>query len=448
MTNSSISQTSGTSSTFQFAELAKDTVVALMIQATGLVLIYLVQVFLAQWMGKTEYGIYEYVMSWSLLLAIPAELGLPMTVLRLLPEYKVKQEWGKLHGLVRGSWLLALLSSVLLIILATGAILVMNHYHSFVYATPLLFGMGLVLLQTLVRFQQETARAMESILTAFIPSQIIFPILVLCGGFAMLHINNSLTSLSMIGVATLMFLVVVVCQLGLLWQKLNKEFETTTPVYAYREWLGISLILLIQQASFAILSQIDTVMIGSFIGPEAAGIYNAAVKTAAWTSFVLQIVNMVVAPVFTTLYAQGDIEGLQKTVSRVTNWIFFPTLVIALFLLLFTQPILSLFGADFIEGSWSLKILVMGQMINALCGSVAILMIMTGHQKKSLPVVAFCALLNIILNAILIPLFGISGAAIATSFTMIVWNVWLGILVVKYINVRPSILYSLFQSGN
>ncbi len=180
-------------------------------------------------MGKTEYGIYEYVMSWSLLLAIPAELGLPMTVLRLLPEYRVKRDWGKLHGLVRGSWSLALLSSLLLIILATGAILIINHYHSFVYATPLLFGMGLVLLQVLVRFQQETGRAMEDILTAFIPSQIVFPILVLCGGFMLLQINHSLTSLSMIGVATLMFLVVVVCQFGLLWQKLNKEYEPATP---------------------------------------------------------------------------------------------------------------------------------------------------------------------------------------------------------------------------
>ncbi len=443
MTNSSISQTSVT---VQLAELAKDTIVALIIQVTGLVLIYLVQIFLAQWMGKTEYGIYEYVMSWSLLLAIPAELGLPMTVLRLLPEYQLKQDWGKLHGLVRGSWLLALLNSLLLILLATGIILVINHYHSFVYATPLLFGMGLVLLQVLVRFQQETGRAMEDILTAFIPSQIVFPILLLCGGFVLLQINHSLTSLSMIGIATLMFLVVVVSQFGLLWQKLNKEYKPATPVYAYREWLGIAVVLLIQQASFAILSQIDTVMIGSFIGPEAAGIYNAAVKTAAWTSFVLQIVNMVAAPVFTTLYAQGDIQGLQKTVSRVTNWIFFPTLAISLFLMLFSQPILSLFGSDFIEASWSLKILVTGQMINALCGSVAILMIMTGHQKKSLPVVVCSALINVVLNAILIPLFGIAGAAIATSFTMIVWNVWLGILVIKYIGVRPSILYSLFQS--
>ncbi|BAY21481.1 polysaccharide biosynthesis protein [Calothrix sp. NIES-2100] len=445
MTNLSVSQRSGS---IQLAELAKDTIVALIIQVTGLVLIYLLQIFLAQWMGRTEYGIYEYVMSWSLLLAVPAELGLPTTVLRLLPEYRVKQEWGRLQGLVRGCWLLVFSNSLLLIICATGTILVINYYHSFVYATPLLLGMGLVLLQSLARFQQETGRAMEDILVAFIPSQIIWPVLVLAGGFVFMQTQDDLTSIPMIAIASGMFIVIVVVQLYLLWKKLHSNFEAATPVYAYREWLNIAVILLIQQASFGILSQTDTVMIGSFIGPEAAGIYNAAVKTAAWTSFVLQIVNMVAAPVFTTLYTKGDIPELQKVVSCVTNWIFWPTVAMTLLLMTFTQPILNLFGAGFVEASLSLKILIMGQMVNALCGSVGILMIMTGHQNKSLPVIVASALLNIVLNAILIPIFNITGAAIATSFTMIVWNIWLGALVVKYVGVRPSVFYTLFAREN
>ena len=69
--------------------LAKDAVVALILKAGGLILIFVLQVFLARWMGKTEYGIYEYVFAWTLLLAIPAGLGLPRTTLRLISEYRV-----------------------------------------------------------------------------------------------------------------------------------------------------------------------------------------------------------------------------------------------------------------------------------------------------------------------------------------------------------------------
>ncbi len=88
MTQSSLSQTEKNT---HLEVLAKDASVALTIQVAGLVLVYLVQVFLARWMGKTEYGIYEYVLAWSLMLAIPAGLGLPRTVMRLLSEYRVKK---------------------------------------------------------------------------------------------------------------------------------------------------------------------------------------------------------------------------------------------------------------------------------------------------------------------------------------------------------------------
>ena len=57
--------------------LAKNAATILLLQAAGMTLTYLAQIFLARWMGKTEYGIYEYVISWSLVLAIPASLGLP-----------------------------------------------------------------------------------------------------------------------------------------------------------------------------------------------------------------------------------------------------------------------------------------------------------------------------------------------------------------------------------
>lgn len=428
--------------------LAKDTAIALIIQVSGLSLTYLLQVFLAQWMGRAEYGIYEFVISCALLLAIPAGLGLPHTVLRLIPEYRVKQDWQRLHGVMRGSWLLTVLASLALTPIATGGIFTINHFHPFIYATPLLFGMGLVLLQALVSLQQEIARAMNDIPLAFVPSQIVFPLLVLVSGFLLLQRHEDLTSLATIEIASFMLLAVVGVQFGLLWRKFNREFVSATPVYAYREWLGIALILLIQQASSGILSQTDTVMIGSSIGPESAGIYNAAVKTSLWTSFVLQIVNMVAAPMFTTLYAQGDMSGLQKVVSCVTRWIFYPTIAIAFCLMTFTQPILSLFGSGFVAADLSLKVLVLGQLVNALCGSVGYLMIMTGHQNQSFRVIVCSALLNVVLNAILIPFFGIVGAAIATSFTMIVWNVWLSILVVKYIGVRPSIFYSLFEGNS
>ena len=396
-------------------------------------------------MGKTEYGIYQYVMSWSILLGIPAALGLPRTVLRLLSEYRVKEDWGHLRGLVRGSWLLTLLVGVLLGLGAAGVVWVLNSFHNFTYAIPLLSGMALVPLQALKVLQLETTRAMGDITLAYAPSRIIWPIWVLCGGFVLFDANHSLDSLPMIKVATLMLSAVLLFQLWLLREKIDREIESVTPVYSYQHWLGIARILLLQQSFVIILNRTDILMVGSIIGPSEAGIYNAAVKTAIWVSFTLQVVNIVAAPLFASLYAKKDMQGLQKTVSRVTLWIFWPSIVIALGLIAFSKPVLSIFGSGFNAASWSLKILIVGQLINAWCGSVANLMVMTGHQNKSVIVAGCTLLLNIVSNAIAIPMFGITGAAITTSFTMVVSNVWYSILVVKYVGVRPSVFYSLFN---
>ncbi|NES25885.1 MAG: oligosaccharide flippase family protein, partial [Symploca sp. SIO3E6] len=311
-----------------------------------------------------------------------------------------------------------------------------------------LIGMGLIPLQALVQLQMETTRAMNDVTLAYAPYLVIWPVLVLSGGFLLLEKNHSLTSLPMIGVATVMLLAVVLFQSLFLREKVNKEIEPAKPTYAFRMWIGISLILLIQRAFFVILDETDIIMVGSFLGPAAAGLYNAAAKTALWVSFVLEIVIMVAAPAFATLYAQGDMQSLQKLVSRVTIWIFWPSIFIGIGLLSFTEPVLSLFGKDFIAASLSLKVLVLGRLADALCGTVACLMVMTGHQNKSLPVFGCSALINLVLNAIAIPRFGIVGAAMTTTFTLFVWNIWLSILVVKHLGVRPSIFYSLFAREN
>ncbi len=159
----------------------------------------------------------------------------------------------------------------------------------------------------------------------------------------------------------------------------------------------------------------------------------------------MQIVNMIAAPAFTILYTKKDLKGLQKLVSTVNLWIFLPSLVIALSLIIFAPVILTIFGPEFVSASWELKILVCGQIVNALCGSVGYLMIMTGHQNKSFIVFASSALLNIALNAILFTLLGPLGAAIATATTAVLWNIWLSILVVKYVGVNPFIFSGSFS---
>jgi O-antigen/teichoic acid export membrane protein len=87
-----------------------------------------------------------------------------------------------------------------------------------------------------------------------------------------------------------------------------------------------------------------------------------------------------------------------------------------------------------------LLILLTGQVVNALAGSVGLIMTMTSHQNQAGAIIAVSTAANITLNALLIPLFGLAGAAISTAFTMALWNVAMLIFVQRRIGINSTIL--------
>ncbi len=428
--------------------LGKSSIVALALQFLGLALVYLVQVLLARWMGKTEYGIYEYVITWSMLLAIPASLGLPRAVVRLINEYRVQQDWGLLRGLILGSWQLTVGMGLFLGILGTGIIFLIDHYHHFSSAPVLLIGIWLVPLQGLVLLQEDMARGAESLVLAYTPTKIIWPLLIILGGFILWHDRHILNSIPMTWVALGTLLTAIAAQAGSIWFKFEREIIATAPIYAPRTWLKVSLPLLLYRVFRELLVQTDILMLGSFVGAAAVGIYSPASKTALWVGFVLQAINLVVAPAFAILHLKGDRLELQKVISTVTVWIFWSSTAIALILIIFAKPILGIFGAEFIEAHWALKILVIGQFVNAFSGSVGNLLSMTGYQNKLMLVSSCTALINLGLNAIAIPLWGIVGAALTTALTLSIWNIWLAAIVIQNLEVNPTVFSNFFPLRN
>ena len=84
--------------------------------------------------------------------------------------------------------------------------------------------------------------------------------------------------------------------------------------------------------------------------------------------------------------------------------------------------ILSIFGYDFVTGKYALLILLFGQLVNVICGSVGYILMMTNKQKKLRNFVFYSAIINIILNFMLIPKYGIMGSAISSTISLSIWN--------------------------
>ncbi|MGC9526764.1 MAG: flippase [Limnospira sp.] len=430
---------------FHLGALARGAGVAFAVQVSGMGLTYFVHVLLAGRMGTAEFGIYEFVLASTLLLSVLAQLGFPTAVLRLISQYRVTGQWGHLAGLIRGSWRLSSIAGMSIGLLVTVILGVSGIDRVWIYSVPLQVGVWMVPLFAIAQLQSEIARALQKVALAYVPFRLLWPFLVAIGTFGLLAMGVPLTGVCVLQLSLLTLAIAIGVQLVLLRRTFEREFPPASPVYRPREWLRVALPLLLQGVFFIVLSQTDILMLGSMVGPDAVGIYSAAAKTALWSSFVLQAVNTVVAPVFATLYARTDRGGLQSLVATVAHWIFWPSLILAIALIRFAPALLGLFGPEFVAGRWPMTVLILGQLINVGSGSVGYLMVMTGHQDQSALIFGGSALANLILNAIAIPFLGILGAAIATATCMAIWNVVLHILVVRYLKIYPSIIFAFWK---
>jgi O-antigen/teichoic acid export membrane protein len=139
------------------------------------------------------------------------------------------------------------------------------------------------------------------------------------------------------------------------------------------------------------------------------------------------------------LYHEGKIEEVKRLYEKITRYLFAISSVIILLIFLFWQPILSLYGPEYLKAKNVLLYRGLGQLVNASVGSVWYIVLMTGHQKIRLISILASAIINIVLNYLLIPTMGIDGAALASMVSTIFINI-IGFFVVKHI-LKSKVYY-------
>lgn len=216
---------------------------------------------------------------------------------------------------------------------------------------------------------------------------------------------------------------VVLCLIGL--GKVLSVFGRISFKTTENSWLFLkeSFPMMLSSTILVLLGWMDTFILGIYESDETIGIYNVALKVATITSFSLQAINSILAPKLAKSHANNNQEQFNKLITFTTRINFYITLFIVLALVVFNKTILKTFGAEFVVGGLPLIVLALGQLINSMSGSVGVIMQMTGRQKVYQNIVFLALLVNLLLNLTLVPSLGGLGAAIATAFSIICWNV-------------------------
>jgi O-antigen/teichoic acid export membrane protein len=177
----------------------------------------------------------------------------------------------------------------------------------------------------------------------------------------------------------------------------------------------VSLPLLAVGACEVVLQNADVMLLNLFRPSSDVGIYYAATKTAGLALFVHYAVGSAYAGRIAAAAALDDEAEMSRLVHESVRWTFYPSLAVTLAILALGLPILSQFGADFTEAYPLMFILAAGVLARAATGPSELILNMLGQQRACAASLAAAAGVSIALNALLIPIWGLTGASIATA---------------------------------
>lgn len=181
----------------------------------------------------------------------------------------------------------------------------------------------------------------------------------------------------------------------------------------------------------------DILILGYWADAREVGIYLAAFQTAAIMALVLGAFNTALAPIISRAWSQQDkprLKSSYQAVSRLSATVSFP---IFCTLILFTDEILFLFGSTFATGAAVLTILAIGQVFNSATGAANTILLMSGHSRIVMTNTIVMGVVLLLATATIIPLWGMTGAAIAASATFILTNVVRVLQVWRLHQVQP-----------
>ena len=407
------------------------------VQVAGTALGYLGQLALARWLGVSGYGRFAYVHTWSLLLANLAGLGLTPAALRFLPTYIERGEGRRYARFLAQAcgWALGLSLLIALAILALARAGALGQ-HSEAW----LAGAWLVPVFAMMNLHTQEGRTQGRLVLAMAPPNLLkYALLILSAG-ALLAVTGGPSARQLLAVFAGSMALLVLGQ-GLALRRSRAALpDGESAAGLLGEWMRVGTPLLLILVFMNLMAQADVLLVGSMLGDDAVGVYNAASRTAATVGFALFAVNAAAAPSLAALHATGRREELARLLAATSRWTFWPALAIALGFALAGKVVLGFFGAEFTRAYLPLLILCGGQLAAASVGLAGSLLNLTGHERLSASLLAGAAALNLLLNGMLIPRFGLPGAAVATTAALVVWSLALRVAARRRLGFDPFVL--------
>lgn len=411
----------------------------------GAVFTYILHIAMARLLGQEPFGIYVAIWIWVLIFGALAPFGLHTAVVRFVSEGIEKKNDAQIRGAVWGIPLLVLAISALFTVAGLLIISVVKEWVTSYYLMPIILGFLCLPAFAVTETLDGVARGFRWTLLALIPVYMLRPLLILTGIVGAYLLGFKMDAVLGFYVTLIAVWIIPICMSFVLYRRLKHLKSGSKSEITPKSWLKISASFLLVEAFFMLLTNTDVAVLAMFEKPSQVGVYFVAVKIMALVSMIYFAVRVVMEPRFSEASINKDRDTLEHAILDGSKWVFVPSLIAILFLILTGPVILLLFGSSFVAGYWPMAILSVGMLCRSSIGPAINLLMMIGHEREGSKVYLWVFLCNLAFNFTLIPLFGLHGAAIATSVAMVLEAVLLRRLVLKYTNIDPFVFPVLYR---
>lgn len=400
---------------------------------------YLFKVYVARVLGPEALGIFALGVTMIGFLGIFNTLGLPQSAMRFVAEYQASGKLKELHALLwRGAGLL-LVANIFFVglLLSCGGWVAIHFYHSPALVRYLPLFAVIMLFAVVNTFYGRVLAGyhdlqLRTLIVNFIGSPLSMLVAV---GLISAGLGLSGYLIAQI-VSAAVVCILLIATVRRFTPPAARLFAKHGSSPAKEVWSFSAAVLGVTGLEF-VMSQADKVALGFYRGPKEVGIYSVAAAVVVYIPLALSSVNQIFASMISDLHARGNHVLLARLFQSLTKWVVGLTLPLALVVIVFAAPLMRIFGREF-EIGWPILVIgTAGQLINCGVGSVGYLLLMSGNEKRLIKVQVAMTAVMIILSAVLVPLWGIYGAAAAAAVTNVGMNAWNLLEVRRAMGISP-----------
>lgn len=419
--------------------LARKLLTLIILNGVAIALAFITNYVLIKAAGVEIYGSYIYIFNLLYLLVAVSVPGTDTLLRKMNAVYSDNEKRAELKGILIYSLIVTVAASAIAagisVLIAKRSIIAeseISNWYLFAFITLLIISVN----QT----GQASLHGLKKISAGFIPDKIVRPAVITAVAVVYIYFSQVLNLNELVWFNALAIFAALLVTAFFYHRPFLQYYKSATPKFEISTWNRMAVSFFALNALFIINSRIDVLLLGEYSSNKEVGVYNIALRISEIVGYSLTLVNYIIAPLIAQYHANGETDRLQGLITRSSRLVLFTSLPLAIVIIVFSQSFMNFFDAGSYNSPIALIILCFGQVVNVVCGSVGMILLMTGHQRYSILSVIAAVLLNAGLNLLLIPLYGLTGTAIATAGSMAAWNFIMYIFVLKKTRINPFTL--------